>query len=246
MNTSKNTILIIGGTAGIGIEMAKLFLSADNKVIITGRDKKRLDAAVKSLPGVVGIQSDFSDGEQATALVSRVTSEYPELNIVINNAAHAVLYEVGKDLNSYEAAKAEFHTNFLSILRLNDLLIPSLSKQKASAIVNVSSVVAFAATTKLATYGASKAALHSYSQTLRLGLKDTSIKVFELMPPLINTEFSKEIGGEKGIAPEFVAQHLFDGLAADTFEIHSGQTAEFYKFFHASPAEAFAAMNGPR
>jgi len=246
MKTSGNTILIIGGSAGIGIEMAKLFLAAGNKVIITGRDTNRLDEAVKKLPGVKGIKSDFSDGEQAVVLARQVTTEYPDLNIVINNAARAVLYQVGEDYNSYEYAKDEFNTNFLSVLRLNDLLLPALKKQPVAAIVNVTSVVAFAATTKLATYGASKAALHSYSQTLRLGLKDTSVRVFELMPPLINTEFSKEIGGEKGIAPELVAQHLVDGLASDTYEIHSGQTADFYKLFHASPDEAFKAMNGPR
>lgn len=245
MKLTSNTILISGGTAGIGLEMAKL-LSKGNKVIITGRDQSRLDKALLELPGVTGIRSDISDNKQADELVSRLKQEYPDLNIVINNAGRAVVYSLSDSGNAYENARDEMNTNFLAIVRFNDALLPLFKTKPAAAIVNVSSVVAFAGSTVLSTYAASKAALHSYSKTLRLALKDTGVKVFELMPPLVNTEFSKEIGGEHGIAPELVAQHLVDGMEQDVYEIHSGNTEDIYQVYLQSPEKALELINQPR
>ncbi|MET0636040.1 MAG: SDR family NAD(P)-dependent oxidoreductase [Chitinophagaceae bacterium] len=245
MKTSGNTILISGGTAGIGLEMAKL-LSKDNKVIITGRDESRLRKALAILPGVTGIQSDISDNNQADELAERLKSEFPKLNIVINNAGLAFLHDLSVPGTAYQFAKDIMVTNYLSIVRFNDLLLPLLTKQHEAAIVNVSSIVAFAGSTNLSTYSASKAALHSYTQLLRLSLKDTSVKVFELMPPLVNTEFSKEIGGERGIAPETVAGHLLEAFASDTYEIRSGDTEHVYRLYLSSPDKALELMNQPQ
>lgn len=245
MKLSGNTILVSGGTAGIGLEIAKL-LSKDNKVIITGRDQSRLDNALTLLPGVSGIRSDIADNKQADELVALLIRDFPELNIVVNNAGRAVVYNLADSGNAYENAKDEMNTNFLAIVRFNDALLPSLKQKASAAIVNVSSVVAFAGSTVLSTYAASKAALHSYSRTLRLALKDTSVRVFELMPPLVNTEFSKEIGGQHGIAPGLVAQHLADGLQNDTYEIHSGNTEDIYQLYLSSPAKALEVINQPR
>ena len=134
-------------------------------------------------------------------------------------------------------------TNYLSIIRLTEKLLPQLTGRPKAAIVNVSSIVAFAPNTSLATYGASKAALHSYTQSLRHTLKATSVKVFELMPPLVDTEFSQEIGGSNGIPPQEVATSLLEALENDTYEIHTGNTADLYKVFLSSPQEAFNMLN---
>jgi uncharacterized oxidoreductase len=110
--------------------------------------------------------------------------------------------------------------------------------------VNVSSIVAFAPGQRLATYAASKAALHSYSQTLRLALqKKTNVKVFELMPPLVNTDFSQAIGGENGIPASEVAEELFHAFLNNEYEIHVGQTKYIYNLSRTSPDEALLAMN---
>jgi uncharacterized oxidoreductase len=113
--------------------------------------------------------------------------------------------------------------------------------------VNVSSIVAFVPGASLATYSASKAALHSYTLSLRHKLAQSSdVKVFELMPPLVDTEFSKEIGGHNGIAPSVVAEALAAALEKDEYEVRVGQTEDMYRFSLSSPAEAFQAMNASR
>jgi len=243
MRTTNKTILIIGGSAGIGFEIAKL-LSADNTVIITGRDKSRLQQAAAKLKNTTAIVSDIADAADVDALVQKIYIQHPDLNVVINNAGKAFVYDLVADgADGFDKAGQEMLTNYLAIIRLNEKLLPLLRKQSEAAIVNVTSIVAIAPGARLATYAASKAALHSYTLSLRFKLADTSVKVFELMPPLVNTEFSAEIDGHKGIAPSVVAEELVRGLQQDNFEIRVGQTEEFYKFHQSSPAEAFLALN---
>ena len=242
MNTTNNTILITGGTAGIGLEAAKLFSSAGNTVIITGRDKQRLDKALASLPGVTGILSDVSKQADVEALAAAIKKDFPQLNIVVNNAGRALLYDITGGDNAFEKAEDEMLTNYLSVIRLNEKLLPVLSAQPAAAIVNVSSVVAFVPGS-LTTYSASKAALHSCTQSLRINLqRKGNIKVFELMPPLVNTEFSAPIGGANGVSPTVVAQDLLDGLANDVYEIRTGKTQFIYDLYRQSPEEALKVM----
>lgn len=247
MNTTNNTVLISGGTAGIGLEIAKLFSAKGNKVIITGRSKERLDKALQELPNAVGIQCDVSKQTDTDSLVEKIKAEHPGVNILINNAGAAFVYNlVTENVNAAEKAETEILTNYLSVIRLNEKLLPLLNQQKEAAIVNVSSVVAFVPGS-LATYSASKAALHSYTQSLRIALANvSSVKIFELMPPLVNTEFSAPIGGSKGMNPADVAERLFNSLGKDEYEIHVGQTEDIYRLFLSSPAEALKFMNTNR
>ena len=136
-------------------------------------------------------------------------------------------------------------TNYLSVIRLNEKLLPILKKQAEAAIVNVSSIVAFVPGS-LATYSASKAALHSYTQSLRIALENSSIKVFELMPPLVDTQFSAPIGGNKGISPRLVAEDLLTAFANDNYEIRVGKTEDLYQLFLSSPAKALDYLRGER
>jgi len=246
MNTTNNTVLISGGTAGIGFEIARLFSANGSKVIITGRDKERLDNAVAQLQNTTGILSDVSNAADVDKLVATIKQDHPELNIVINNAGRAQLYDLTKTENVFDIAQDEMLTNYLAVIRLNEKLLPVLAAQKEAAIVNVSSVVAIVPGS-LATYSASKAALHSYTLSLRFSLADRpNVKVFELMPPLVNTEFSQAIGGSKGIAPSVVAADLLQALADDVYEIHVGNTQAIYDLYLKSPADAFAALNKGR
>lgn len=243
MQTANNTILITGGSAGIGFETAKLLSLLGNTVIITGRDASRLKQALGKLPGVTGIQSDVSNEEDVNILAEKLNEDFRGLNMLINNAGRAYVHDLSEEVDTFPKAQEEMLTNYLSIIRLNEKLLPLLKKQPSSAIVNVSSIVAFAPNRNLSTYGASKAALHSYTQSLRLSLRNTSVKVFELMPPLVNTDFSQAIGGSKGIPPAEVAKKLLQSLAQNEYEIHVGNTADFYKLYLSSPAEALEAIN---
>ncbi|QDK78526.1 SDR family NAD(P)-dependent oxidoreductase [Spirosoma sp. KCTC 42546] len=244
MKTTQNTILITGGSAGIGFELARQFDQKGNHVIITGRSEERLQKAAAQLKNVTAIAFDVTNEADVNRLVDRLQTDFPKLNILINNAGNAFYYKLEAEANAFEKAGEEMLTNYLSVIRLTEKLVPLLSKQEESAIVNVSSIVAFAPNHKLPTYAASKAALHSYTQSLRITLERSSTtKVFELMPPLVNTDFSQAIGGENGIAPSVVADDLLSALENDNYEIHVGNTAQIYALSLSSPAGALAVMN---
>lgn len=246
MKTTNNTVLITGGSAGIGLEIAKLLSENGNKVIITGRNESRLQQASAQLKNVSAIVSDVSNAQDVENLVSQIKTEFPDLNMVINNAGRALVYNITEEnINGFEKAEDEMRTNYLSIIRLNEKLLPILKTNDEPTIVNVSSVVAFVPGF-LATYSASKAALHSYTRYLRLALKDANLNVFELMPPLVNTEFSAPIGGENGVPASFVAEQLLAGLEQDNYEIRVGQTEDIYKLYLSSPENALLAMNQSR
>lgn len=242
MNTTTNTVLITGGSAGIGLEIAKSLVAAGNTVIITGRDQARLTKALTHLNGATGMLSDVSNEVDVDALVATVTRDFPGLNLVINNAGRALLYDISASEGAFGMAQDEMLTNYLAVIRLNEKLLPLLKAQPEAAIVNVSSVVAFVPGS-LATYSASKAALHSYTQSLRIALsRNSNVNVFELMPPLVDTEFSAPINGSTGIAPSLVAQDLMDALASDTYEIRVGNTQMIYELYLQSPDTALQVM----
>lgn len=238
MNLTKNTVLISGGSAGIGFEIAKLLTEKGNHVIITGRDQARLTAAAAKLSNVTAIAVDVNKEEDVDLLLNRIAADFPELNILINNAGSAYSYDLLSGAKAWEKAADEIQTNYLSVIRLTEKLLPQLQQQESAAVVNVSSIVAIAPGLRTPTYSASKAAVHAYTRVLRLALRHSAVKVFELMPPLVNTEFSKEIGGENGIPPLKVAEDLIAAFETDTYEIHVGATADIYALSLSSPEAA--------
>jgi uncharacterized oxidoreductase len=244
MKTTQNTVLITGGSAGIGFEMARQLSEKGNHVIILGRNKERLQQAAAKLQNVTAIMCDITNENDVNNLTERIKKDFPGLNVLINNAGNASVYRLSENIQAYEKAADEMQTNYLSVIRLTEKLLPILSGQSEAAVVNVSSIVVFVPVKYIPTYSASKAALHSYTQSLRVALaENTPVKVFELMPPLVDTEFSKEIGGANGIAPSVVASDLVQALENDNYEIHVGGTAGIYELFRADPKAALEAMN---
>ena len=247
MNITNKIILVTGGGSGIGFEIAKLLSQKGNKVIITGRNEAKLQKAAAQLNNVSFIVADVTSEADIDNLVDKINNEYGGLDILINNAGQANVYNLGEAVNAYDKASAEMETNYLSIVRLAEKLLPALKKSKEAAIVNVSSIVAFVPGVNLPTYAASKAALHSYTRALRHTIaKKTGIKIFELMPPLVDTELSVKIGGENGIPPLEVAEGLIKGFENDEYELHIGNTADMYKLYLQSPQEALIALNKRR
>ncbi|WP_080780183.1 SDR family oxidoreductase [Chryseobacterium phocaeense] len=244
MNITNNIILITGGGSGIGLEIAKA-LNTTNTVIIAGRNKAKLDAAAQGLDNVFTIQADITQEKDVNRLVEEIKVNFGGLNILINNAGHAYAYTLSDISDTYTKAAAEFETNYFAPIRLTEKLLPLLKQQENAAIVNVSSIVAFAPGSHVPTYSDSKAALHSYTQILRHELaKNTAVKVFELMPPLVNTDFSVEIGGrENGIPPSEVSESLIKGLLENRYEIRVGNTEVLYTNFFAHSEGAFSMMN---
>lgn len=243
MKNSQNTVLITGGSAGIGFEIAKQLSAKNNHVIIIGRNQERLDKAAAQLQNVTAIKADISNADDVEALTKKIKKDFPQLNVVINNAGAASINDLLTTPNVFENAQNEMFTNYISVIRLNEKLLPVLQQQSEAAIVNVSSIVAFLPGKQTATYSATKAALHSYTISLRAALEETNIKVFELMPPLVDTEFSAEIGGHNGIPASQVADEFVAGFETNNYEIRVGGTEPFYHLFLSNPAEALKALH---
>lgn len=242
MNTKGNTVLITGGSAGIGLSLAQTLLAAGNRVIITGRDATRLEAAVAGTPGLIPFACDVTKDAQVKALVQTLQKDYPQLNMLINNAGRAYAYQLNETARAFDKAADEMLTNYLAILQLTEYLLPLLQRQPEAAIVNVSSVTALVPFVAVPTYAASKAALHSYTQSLRMSV--APVRVFELMPPLVNTDFSRDIGGESGIPPQQVADGFMQALENDEYEIHIGRTRDVWQLLlSTSPAHALQTVN---
>ncbi len=244
MNITNNTILITGGGSGIGLEIAKV-LSPANKIIIVGRTKEKLDEAAKDLENVFTVQADIANEADVDRLYEEVKTTFGGINILINNAGNAYVYNLADAGDIYSKALAEFTTNYFAPIRLTDKFLPILKEQKEAAIVNVSSIVGLVPGSHVPTYSDSKAALHSHTRLLRYELaKNTSVKVFELMPPLVNTDFSAEIGGkENGIPASDVANDLLKALQEDIYEIRVGNTGLVYNNYFAATEDAFATFN---
>jgi uncharacterized oxidoreductase len=181
-----NTILITGGGSGIGRALAEAFHARNNKVVITGRDANKLSAVVKANPGIEARELDVTDAAAITSFARQVTNDFPALNVLINNAG----IMRAEDLTSgeTETAEATISTNLLGPIRLTAALLPQLLTAPRAAVLTVASGLAFVPRSLAPTYCATKAAIHSYSQTLRVQLRNTSVQVIELVPPYLQTE----------------------------------------------------------
>lgn len=247
MKTSKNTILITGGGSGIGFETAKLLSQLGNTIILTGRNEEKLKAAVRQLNKAHYITADATKEEDVNALVREINRHFPDLNVLMNNAGRATLHDVSNSPDAASIAREEMETNYFAAVNLTNKLLPLLKSQSESAIINVSSIVAFAPGLSLPTYSASKAALHSYTQALRLSLSrepQVKVKVFELMPPLVDTEFAKDIPSDKKISPQEVAVALVQSLAIDRYEVRVASAEILYNNFLSQSNKAVLALNG--
>ncbi|RYD96616.1 MAG: SDR family NAD(P)-dependent oxidoreductase [Sphingobacteriales bacterium] len=240
MKTTGNTVFISGGSAGIGLAIAKKLQAAGNKVIINGRSEERLENALKELDNAVAIQGDLSVPADRTRISAELKTNHPEVNIIINNAGAAFGYSLSDTTNAYEKAAIEMNTNYLAIIHFTELMLPHLLQMEASAVVNVSSIAVYGSHKAIPTYGATKAALHSYTTALRATYEEVkNLQVYELYPPLVNTDFSAEIGGANGIPPSEVADELLLALGKDQLDVPVGDT----KYIAAAIAAAMAQLS---
>ena len=191
MKMSNNTILITGGTSGIGYALAAEFLKRGNAVLITGRTEENLAIARQSLPGVHTFVSDVSDPAAITRLFAEVVPAFPKLNVLINNAGIGLKRNLNDTTGSLDELDREIRTNLIGPIQMVKQFLPQLKRQQMAAIVNVSSGLAFVPIAVKPIYCATKSALHSYTQSLRVQLKNSSVKVIELAPPAVKTNFNK-------------------------------------------------------
>ena len=188
MITTGNTVLITGGGSGIGRALAEAFHAARNHVIVAGRRKEALEETVAANPGMASAVLDIENAEAIKAFAATLLDNHPALNVVVNNAGIMRTEDLTAEPFDLGDAEATITTNLLGPLRLTAALLPHLRRQPRATIMTVSSGLAFIPLTATPTYCATKAAIHSYSQSLRYQLRDTTVEVVELAPPAVATD----------------------------------------------------------
>jgi uncharacterized oxidoreductase len=227
MNINNQTILITGGATGIGFELAKQLISLGNTVIVCGRRAQKLEEAKSQLPSLVVHQCDLADVEARRTLFEFCVQQYPTINILINNAGIQREIDFKKGETEFLDGDNETEINLEATFHLTALFTPHLLKQNESAIVNVSSGLSLVPLVIVPVYSATKAALHSFSISLRKQLENTSVKVFEIIPPIVDTDLDRGARDQrgqtdKGISAATVAQESLKALRKDQFEIPIG------------------------
>lgn len=244
MNIQNKKVLVTGGGSGIGFSIAKAFADKGNQVILFGRTEDRLKAAVAQLPNASYIVGDVTSEKDVLQLVKQVKENYGGLDILVNNAGTGRPQLLDTSENIYETAKFEMDINYLSVLRLTELLLPTLKATNEAAIINIQSIVSYVPNKYLATYSATKAALHSYSQSLRITLQQSAphIKVFEVFPPYVDTDLTKNVEADK-LSPTEVADDIIAAVEKEEYAVRNGKTKDLYHLFRQSPEDALAALN---
>src|ERR1700724_2306625 len=224
MKLTNDTILITGGGSGIGYELTRQLTALGNTILITGRDQAKMDRAKAAFPNIHTFRSDVSDPEAIAILYKDVTRQFPELNILINNAG----------------ITREIEINLSGPIRMVKQFLPHLKTKSEAAIMNVSSSLAFVPLPISPVYCATKAGLHSFTESLRVQLKNTKVKVFDLAPPLTQTELlvdfnSEDMKGASVMKVEEMVKVAVKGMQADRFEIRPGQANQLKMMSRLAP-----------
>ncbi len=221
MNMTGNTILITGGGSGIGRGLAEAFHAAGNHVIVAGRRAELLQEVVAANPGITAAVLDVADPKAIEAFAARVAQEHPALNVLINNAGIMKFENPLAEPFNLADAEATVAINLLGPIRLSAALLAQLRRQAAAAIINVTSGLAFVPLAASPTYSATKAAMHSYSQSLRYLLRETAVQVIELPPPMVATELTPRASGNPHAMPleDYVKESMALLAGGETTEI---------------------------
>jgi len=187
MKLTGNTILITGGGSGIGRGLAEALHQRKNQVIICGRRKDRLIEVAKANPGMAWIELNIEDPVNISAVAAKMIAEYPDLNVLINNAGIMNLDDASVAIDE-KLLVSTLATNLMGPIRMTGALIEHLKRQPQAAVINTTSVLGFVPLAVTAVYSSTKAAMHSYTMSLRYKLKDTSVSVLEIAPPWVQTD----------------------------------------------------------
>ncbi|GLX69388.1 SDR family oxidoreductase [Paenibacillus glycanilyticus] len=228
MKMTGNTILITGGGSGIGLAFAERFVREGNTVIVTGRREKVLQEAQDKLPGLITRVSDLGIESERIALFEWVTANYPDTNVLVNNAGIQQRFNVLKaDVKTdWPSFNKEITTNIEAPFHLSMLFAPVFAEKEYAAIINVTSGLAFTPFAIAPIYSATKAALHSFTMSLRLQLSATSVEVIEVAPPAVNTDLGGTGLHVHGEPLDAFADGIFEGLREDKPEVGYGTSVD--------------------
>lgn len=243
MRMSGRTVLVTGGATGIGLALARALLQLGNEVLVCGRRAHRLEEARAANPGLHVRVADVSDPESRHDLLAWVRSEFPEMDLLVNNAGIQHLFSFSGGAEELARAEEEVATNLLAPIHLTSLFLPVLAGQPEAAVVNVSSGLAFVPLARMPVYCATKAALHSLSLSMRHQLRGTAVRVFEIIPPIVTSELGAAHRPPEANRAAMPAEVAADGIVAalegDVYEAPLGEA----KRLREKREEAFPFLN---
>ena len=225
MKLRGNKLIITGATRGIGLALTDA-LHQDNIIIAVARNTKRLEELKQSYPNIETITCDLANQKSIDAFVKEISSNHLDANVLINNAGIQVNfydYSFGQEPEKLQQVKEEIQINFTAIVELTFRLIPLLMQNANAAIVNVSSGLALAPKKSAPVYCGTKAAVHIFTKSLRYQYENTHLKIFEIIPPLVDTDMTKGRGKGK-LSPEALAKQFVKAFQTDRYEINIGKT----------------------
>lgn len=248
MRLSGNSVLITGGSSGIGYAMAEAFLNAGSNVAICARNEKRLIEAHARLPALRIRVCDVSKADDRAALVTWVREQFPDLNVLVNNAGIQRDIDFTRGIDEFLSGESEIRINLEAPIMLTAMLVPWLAKNPNATLINVSSGLGFVYAAAMPVYSATKAGMHAFTMAMRLQLAKVGVKVFEIVPPPVDTNLNAEGRAKRGgykpdlTAGKFVAAVMKD-LEADVAEIGYGMTENFIRASRAELDHSFRQMN---
>ncbi len=246
MELSGNTVLVTGGASGIGLAIARRFLAAGSRVAVCGRREAALDAAAEAHPGLVTRACDLAREADRVALAEWATDALPGLNVLVNNAGIQRRFRLAEP-EAWAETRQELAINLDAPVHLALLLLAHLKAQPRAAIVNVTSGLSFVPMASAPVYGATKAALHSFTLALRHQLADDAphgLRVVEIIPPAVNTDLGGPGLHTMGAPLDAFADAVMARLAAGETEIAYGTAEDRARAAHAAFDDAFARING--
>jgi len=245
MQLASNTVLVTGGASGIGLALAERFLNAGSEVILCGRRKEKLEEAKRKYPRFHTFVCDVAKGEEREKLYTWACAELPALNVLVNNAG--VQRRVSLLENErWEDARQEIAINLEAPIHLSQLFIPHLLKAQRPAILNVTSGLSFAPLANVPIYSATKAALHSFTLSLRHQLNKTPIEVIEIIPPAVNTDLGGPGLHTFGVPVDEFADSVMKRVEKGELEIPYGPAEKSSRASREQLDGIFRQMNQPR
>lgn len=242
MELSNNTVLITGGSSGIGLQLSKCLILAGNTVIICGKSNDKLMAAKATEPKLITYQCDLSVAKERSDFAALIIQNHPTLNFLINNAAVVNRIDFLEHDLAMELAEQEYQTNLLAPIHLIKLLHSTIRKNKNPTIINITTGLIYAPRVVYPFYNSSKSALHSFTQTLRVLLKD-QIKVVEVMFPAVDTPWHKGTPPKIAISATDAVNEMIKELKKDNLEIRIKGVKLLYLLSRIAPAFAFKKIN---
>lgn len=247
MTQSKQTVLITGGGSGIGLALAQKFLDQDHTVIITGRNYSKLEKVKADFPQIHIYQSDVTKEDDVKSLANQIQKTFGGIDVLVNNAGIMLLLDTANEQNDLQKQFEEIEINYHAPIRMLHYFLPQLKKSKNATLINVSSGLAYVSFAQAPVYSGTKAAVHLWTQAIRLQLKPHNIKVVELLPPVVDTKLAKDADLKddnlKPMPPEKLAELFWKDYTNGKEEITPGLSKQLKLMSRLAPKFIFGQLN---